>query len=79
MYNLMALASLSGWHYNVNGDGHDLLRLLVHIVVIGLVFWLLWWFIGYVRIPEPFNKVARVLLGLFAVLFLIGILLSIDF
>jgi hypothetical protein len=44
---------------------------LVYLVLMGLVFWLLWWFIGYIGLPEPFNKVARVLIGLVALLILI--------
>jgi hypothetical protein len=47
-------------------------------VVAGLILWLLWWFIGYVGLPEPFNKVARVIIALVAVVFLIGLLLNIS-
>ncbi len=49
---------------------------LIYIVVAGLVFWLLWWLVGYVGLPEPFNKVARVLLAVLAVFVCIFILLS---
>jgi hypothetical protein len=58
-------------------DISSLLHLLVVIVIAGLVFWLIWWFIGYVGVPEPFNKVIRVIVGLVALIFLIGILLNI--
>ena len=51
-----------------------LLSLIVTIVVVGLIFWLIWWFLGQVGLPEPFNKVATVLLALAAIVFLIGIL-----
>jgi hypothetical protein len=57
-------------------SGQALLSLLITLVIGGLIFWLIWWFLGYVGIPEPFNKVARVLVGLFALIFLINILLS---
>jgi hypothetical protein len=57
-------------------SGATLLSLLIWLVIGGLIFWLLWWFIGFVGIPEPFNKVARVLVGLAAVVFLINLLLG---
>jgi hypothetical protein len=59
-------------------EGSALLSWLVYLVVAGLVFWLLWWFIGYIGLPEPFNKVARVIIALFAVVFLINLLLGIG-
>ncbi len=52
----------------------DLLHLLIAVIVMGLVFYLFWWLIGYIGLPEPFDKVARVLIALVAVVFLIGIL-----
>lgn len=51
---------------------------LVQIVGIGLCFWLLWWLVDYLKLPEPFNKVFRVLLALAAVVFLIRLILSIT-
>lgn len=50
--------------------------LIVYLAVAGLVFWLLWWLVGYVGLPEPFRKVANVVLAVAAVLVVIGILLS---
>ena len=50
--------------------------LVVYLIVAGLVFWLLWWLIEYVGIPEPFHKVAKVILAVAAVLAVIGLLLS---
>lgn len=52
----------------------NLLNLLVLIVIVGLVFYLLYWLIGVIALPEPFHKVAVVILSLAAVVFLIGIL-----
>jgi len=54
----------------------ELVAILVYIIVIGLVFWLLWWLIGYVGLPEPFNKVARVILAVVAVIICIYFLLG---
>ena len=51
-----------------------LLGLVVTIIIVGLIFWLIWWFLGTVGLPEPFNKVASVLIALAAIVFLIGIL-----
>jgi hypothetical protein len=58
--------------------GTTLLSLLVTIVIAGLIFWLIWWFIGYVGVPEPFNKVIRVILGLAVLIFLINILMTLG-
>ncbi len=53
-----------------------LVSLIIYVMVGGLVFWLLWWLVGYCGLPEPFNKVARVILAVLAVCFLIAVLLS---
>lgn len=50
--------------------------IIVYLIVGGLIFYLLWWLIGYCGLPEPFNKVARVILAVLAVLVVIGLLLS---
>lgn len=51
---------------------------LIWLVILGCIFWLAWWFIGFVGLPEPFNKVAHVLIGLAAFVlmmyFLLGLL-----
>ncbi len=64
---MIALISLSG-----------LLPLLVELVIVGLILWLLIWFIGYVGLPEPFNKVARVIIILVGIVYLINLLLSLN-
>ena len=55
-----------------------LLGLLVTIIVVGLVCYLLWWLIGYIGLPEPFDKVARVLIALVAVIFLLDIVFGLG-
>jgi len=57
--------------------GESLIALLVWIIVIGCIFGLLWWLIGFIGLPEPFNKVARVVVAVVAVLLLINVLLGI--
>lgn len=54
----------------------DIISLIVYFVIVGLVFWCVWWFLGYVGLPEPFNKVARVILGLIALVIVLNFLLS---
>lgn len=49
---------------------------LIFLVIAGLICWLLWWFISYIGLPEPFNKIARVLVALVAVVLLINFLLG---
>ena len=52
------------------------MTVLLYLIVAGLVFWLLWWLVGYVGLPEPFNKVARVILAVLAVFVCITVLIS---
>jgi hypothetical protein len=46
--------------------------------VAGVIFGLLWWLISYCGLPAPFDKVARVVLAIFAVLIVINVLLTIT-
>lgn len=56
--------------------GSALVNAFITLVVVGLICWLLWWFLSYVGLPEPFAKIARILIALIAVIFLINTLLS---
>ena len=49
---------------------------LVYLCVAGLIFWLLSYALEAINPPEPFHKVARVVLIVLAVVVCIGILLS---
>lgn len=51
-------------------------HVVVTLIVAGLVMWLLLWLIDFVGLPEPFNKVAKVIVAVVAVLVVIGVLLS---
>lgn len=53
-----------------------LVTLVVTLVVCGLIFWLLIWLINYCGLPEPFNKIAHVIVAVVAVLIVIGVLMS---
>lgn len=57
-------------------SGESVVSTLIWLICIGLIFWLLWWLIAYIGLPEPFNKVARVILAVAAVVVLINVLLS---
>ena len=54
----------------------DLISLIFALVIAGLLFWLAIWFLDWVGVPEPFNKVIKVVIGLFVFLYLAGILLG---
>lgn len=51
-------------------------HVVVYLVVAGLIFWLCWWALDRIAPPQPFRKVAEVVLILLAVLVVIGVLLS---
>jgi len=53
-----------------------LVQAVLFLIIAGLIFWLLWWLVNYVGLPEPFAKVARVVLAVAAVFVLIAVLLS---
>lgn len=57
-------------------DSSGLISLVVWIIIIGLVFYVLWWGLGQIALPEPFDKIARVLIVVVAVLLLINALLG---
>jgi hypothetical protein len=52
----------------------SIIALLLALVIWGLVFWLLWWGLGAVGLPEPFHKVAVVVLVIAAIIVVIGLL-----
>ena len=56
----------------------SLVSLIVWIIIIGSIVGLLWWLVGFVGLPEPFNKVARVAIAIVAVLLLINLLLGLT-
>jgi uncharacterized membrane protein YjjP (DUF1212 family) len=59
-------------------SGEALVDTIIQVVVGGLIFALLYWLIDITKIPEPFNKVARVVLAIVGVLFLISVLLALT-
>ena len=57
-------------------DG-GLIGLLITVIIVGIVFSLLWWLVGYIALPAPFDKVARVIIALIAVIWLLDALFGI--
>lgn len=57
-------------------SGDAVIHSLLYLIVIGVIFGLLWWLISYCGLPQPFDKVARVVLAVAAVIILINILLG---
>jgi len=51
----------------------NLVNLLITILILSLVFGLIWWVLGQMPIPEPFRMVVNAIIGLIAVLVLLGI------
>jgi len=47
---------------------------IVWVCVIGLVFYLLYWLVGKLAVPDPFNKIAYAVLAILSVVFCIKIL-----
>jgi len=75
LFALLALAAgpaLAAISLSLSG----LLEIIIYLVVVGLIFWCIWWFVGYVGVPEPFNKVIRVIMGLVALIIVINLLLG---
>ena len=57
-------------------DLSSLVHVIIYILIIGGICWLLWFLIGYIGLPEPFNKIAKVIIMVVAVLLLINLLLG---
>ena len=51
-----------------------MIELLIYLVVWGLVLYVLWWAIGALALPEPFSKIATVLLVVLTVAVLLNLL-----
>ena len=54
----------------------SLVSFIVYLVIVGLIFWLLWWLVAFIGLPEPFSKIAKVVIAVVAVLICINLLLG---
>lgn len=57
-------------------SGEAVVHSLIYLIVLGVIFGLLWWLVGYCALPAPFDKVARVILAIAAVIVLISVLMG---
>ena len=53
-----------------------LLVLLVQLIIVGMVFYVLWWLLGKIALPAPFDKIAIVVLALICVIYLLNLLIG---
>ena len=51
-----------------------MISILISLILWGLVFYVLNWALSYIALPEPFAKVAQVILVVAAVLVVLGLL-----
>ena len=54
----------------------DLISLLVTLVIVGLILAVIYWLLGTLPIPAPFNMAIRVIMALIVVVWLLSILLG---
>lgn len=53
-----------------------LLSALLWLVIVGLIVYVCWWGLQKIGLPEPFNKIATVLLVVVTVVILVNFLLG---
>jgi hypothetical protein len=58
-------------------EGKDIISAVIWIIILGCIFGLLVWLVDYVKLAEPFAKIAKIVLAVAAVLLLINALLGI--
>jgi hypothetical protein len=61
------------------GGGTDLsglVHFVIRLIVVGLIFWLIFWLVDYCAIPQPFNKIIKVVVAIVMVLYVISLLLA---
>jgi hypothetical protein len=52
----------------------ELISILIYLVVWGLILYVCWWAIGKIGLPEPFGKIAMVVLVVLTLLVLLNLL-----
>ena len=56
--------------------GEQVMYAFIWLVIAGLIFWIIQWGLAEIGLPEPFAKIATVLLVLFVVVVVINALLT---
>ncbi len=57
-------------------SGQAVISAVIMLIIGGVIFGLLLWLVDFCKTPEPFNRVAKVLLAIVAVLVVINALLT---
>ena len=57
-------------------SGSSILTVVIWLVVAGLIYWILTWGLAQIGLPEPFSKIANVVLVLLVVIVVINALLT---
>lgn len=57
-------------------DGQQLMHTLLAVVIWGVVFYVCWWGLGKIGLPEPWNKVATLLLVILTVVILLNLFMG---
>lgn len=52
----------------------SIITLLLSLIIWGLIFYVIWWGLAKIALPEPFAKVATVVLVVAAIIVVIGLL-----
>jgi hypothetical protein len=53
-----------------------LVTLLITLVILGLVVWVVFWGLGQIGVPEPFNKIIRAIIIIVVVVYLVSVLMG---
>ena len=54
------------------------MSLLIQLIIGGLILYVIWWGLGKIALPDPFGKIAMVIVVLVTVVFLINILMGLG-
>ena len=60
----------------INLSLSGLVELVIYLMIVGGICWLLLWLISHVGLPEPFAKVAKIIIMIVGVMVLINVLLG---
>ena len=59
-----------------NFTADALVKALIYLVILGLIFYAVFWFIGWIKVPEPINKILLGITGLVCLVILVRFLLQ---
>ena len=59
-------------------ETQSLVSLLIYVVFLGLIFYVLWWGLSQIALPDPFDKIARGVIIVIVVIVLINMLIGLS-